>query len=1106
MKREFRGKIPKAARAPDGSTETGETASQEALRVLMRPRSFLQPCSIRCQSRVTARRAGTACFCILRPLRFPGFLTRRPPPLDKAGNFGSTVNYPWLMFFTVITRMLHRSLKWLGCGLLLATSTAAAANKDFGWFFRSWKTNDGLPVNSVSGVTQTSDGRLWVATHGGVVAFDGVRFREVELKAFSGGDPPIIRCMVQGGDNRLWLAMEGGRVISIDTGSGRQQVFSAAQGLPYSRPISMAVADDQSVWVSYSDGLACRIAGDKVMRFPPKAGFEGRGKGSLAKDLEGNIWFAKDGQLGLLDGTGGRGLFTLPPGTTRLGASRKGGVWVCSGRALLRVEGSATAPVAVGEIPDSVQGIEPSVVFEDGEGTVWVGTTSGGLYRFDGLDFDLVETSHPDVLALAEDHEGNLWVGTEGGGIDRIRKRMLELHGSDDGLPVSTLRSICEDGNGVMWAAAQNGELLRFVDRRWQSAASGQGWTGERALCVTGDGNHGVWVGTSHGGLHHWDGAKWTAFHREDGLAGDVVLGLLSDSRGDLWVALDEPNIVQRLRNGKFQSFVQPAGSRAVRAMAEDARGGIWFGTLDGFLLRAEGEDLLNETPRDMARPGAVRCLLPDADGGLWIGYAGTGLGRLKDGSFKQITKAEGLPDNYISAMAFDFGGNVWFANDWGIFRVQQAELDAVANGEADHLRAIACGLDEGLPDLQANYGYWPGSARSRNGLIWFPMRTGLAIVHPGRVVPRSIPLGIALETVSVDGLAIPHKSTESLRLQPHHRRMDFEFTAFSFVAPESIEFRYRLDGLDKEWSEGENRRNVSYSRLPAGKYAFRVAARARNGEWSERGASVAFTVEPFLWQRWWFRAAALGAFTLGVVAVVRHVSFRPMRLKMDSLEKDAALSRERARIAKDIHDDLGASLTQISLLSKLAHHDLDQQDKAASHLSNIASAARAGVKAVDEIVWAVNPRHDSVEHLLDYAGQFAVDFLRNAGLRCRVDFPPHVPPLELASEARHSLYLLVKESLNNIVKHAGASEVLLRAEVGDGLLTLHIEDDGTGFEQAPDNAFSDGLHNMRERLLALGGSFRITSAPGRGTSVTAQLPLAGALSSRSGPLEGNHL
>ena len=327
------------------------------------------------------------------------------------------------------------------------------------------------------------------------------------------------------------------------------------------------------------------------------------------------------------------------------------------------------------------------------------------------------------------------------------------------------------------------------------------------------------------------------------------------------------------------------------------------------------------------------------------------------------------------------------------------------------------------------------------------------------------------------------------LHLPPGHRSIKFEFAAFDFNAPENIQFRHQLTGVEDDWVEGGVARSVTYPRLDSGSYNFEITACNGDGDWNKTGAQIALEVAPFFWQTWWFRLAAVAAFTLSIIAIVRYVSFRRLRAQLRLLEQQALLQRERARIAKDIHDDLGANLTQIAFLGELAQQDRSEPDKVAVRLGKISGTARQAVKSLDEIVWAVNPRNDTLAHLMDYAGQFAVDYLRLAGVRCRLDFPEPIPVRELSTDLRHNLFLAIKEALHNIVKHARATEVWLRVSFTEPALNVVVEDDGCGFNNAPDNALADGLRNMQQRMADIGGECRIESQPGAGTKVCLHLP-----------------
>ena len=330
------------------------------------------------------------------------------------------------------------------------------------------------------------------------------------------------------------------------------------------------------------------------------------------------------------------------------------------------------------------------------------------------------------------------------------------------------------------------------------------------------------------------------------------------------------------------------------------------------------------------------------------------------------------------------------------------------------------------------------------------------------------------------------------MRLPPRHHRLEFEFSALSFTAPENVHFRYRLEGFDDNWVEADTQhgeRRASYPQLPAGDYRFRVAACNSDGVWYELGEPLAFIVAPFLWQTWWFRAAAIMVFTFTVAAIVRYISFRRLHFKLKMLEQQAALDNERTRIARDLHDDLGGSLTQVSLLLDMAQRDLATPGKAGQSVQQCSTMMRQVTGSVDEIIWAINPRNDNARYLIDYISQFTVEFLYSANIPCRVDLPDRTPDRNISPEVRHNLFLVVKEALNNIAHHAHAGQVGLHVTATDEQIGIIIEDNGRGFTHAPDNASSDGLRNMRQRMEEINGQFRVESWPGTGTRVSFLYP-----------------
>jgi signal transduction histidine kinase len=353
----------------------------------------------------------------------------------------------------------------------------------------------------------------------------------------------------------------------------------------------------------------------------------------------------------------------------------------------------------------------------------------------------------------------------------------------------------------------------------------------------------------------------------------------------------------------------------------------------------------------------------------------------------------------------------------------------------------------------------------------------------------------VLIEELRVNDAAVAANKTNAVRIEPGRHRFDFDYTAISFAAPERVLFRYRLDPLEQEWIGPTKKRTVSYSHIPPGDYIFRVLACNSDGAWNQTDATLAFTVLPFFWQTLWFRIVAI-LFAFGIVGLVALLAARQRyRRQIELAERQRGIERERARIAQDIHDDLGSSLTRIILLSQSARGDLDSPELAASDLDRIYDTARNLTRSLDEIVWAVNPRHDTLDSLATYLGKFAQDFLGAANIRCRLDLPVSLPSWPVTAEARHNVFLAFKEALNNAVKHAQATEVRIVLALEQSAFTLTIEDNGRGFDPTAPRAdktdTEDGLKNMCKRLSEIGGSCEIKSAVNQGTRIKFHVPVA---------------
>jgi signal transduction histidine kinase/ligand-binding sensor domain-containing protein len=977
------------------------------------------------------------------------------------------------------------------------------------YYIQVWTAEDGLPENRVVGVEQTPDGYLWVLTRGGLVRFDGVRFQPFEEASSAGFTTSTMWKLYLDRENRLWIAKEHGALVCI-TGTN---VFalSAKDGLPkFGGQCSMAEDNEGNLWIAYNFGTVVRFKEGRVEDFTSKDGLPAGRDCLFASDRDGQLWFAQNGHVGLYRNGKFVTLLNLVSHLIQIAPARSGGIWICAGQRVLKFNESGET-VTLAELPKTRATAEPTALLEDSEGAVWVGTPDG-LLRCDSNSVDRVKTSFPIISSLAEDREGDLWVGTQGGGLDRVQIRVVSLIGEAAGLPFEGVRSACQDASGAIWAVGENGVLARLQGGQWITIPFEKNLSNAHATCVTADVSGAVWVGTDLGTLYQWTNGQFQEFNLGNDVGSRGLRSLFVTTSGDLWVAADAFNTnsdLYRIHGGTIREFELPPGYRFVRAITEDAAGNIWVGASDGMLVRMTGDTLVDETARYPMY--SIRCLYGTPDGSLWIGYAGFGVGRLDNGKMNRFDASKGLPNDYVSQIVTDGKGGMWFAGNGGIFQVPELDFDDVEAGRATQLQPVIYGRSQGLPDLQASFDFCPSAVGDGNGRLYFSMLTGLAELRTDRTRLNRLPPNVIIErvmaenqtfaayqtTASQTGIPTPLELDTSgkekeISLPPGLQHIKIQFTALSFVAPENVRFRYQLTGIDRNWVDAGTQRIAQYTRLPPGNYHFKVIACNNDGIWNNTGATVGITLEPYIWETLWFKiltgTGIVGAFCGSLVLVLR----RRHQLQIQHLEKQQALERERARIARDLHDDLGIGLTEIGLLGDLASAPATSGDGETSrgYLHEITGRARELVVMLDEIVWAINPAHDTSQSLSDYFLKFAQTLLHRASIRCRLDVAEPFQNCSLNAEERHQLFLAFKEALNNVIRHSGATEVQISLGFVADELIIRVEDNGHGLATAAVQGSSDGLIGMQDRLRHLGGRCEITGGANGGTCVKLVIPV----------------
>ncbi len=981
---------------------------------------------------------------------------------------------------------------------------------DRAFYERAWQISDGLPENTVVSALQSTDGYLWVGTQMGLYRFDGVLFRAADAVNRAGVYSGLVQCMFMDGRGRLWVSKDRSVLLCLDQGE-IAHVLTQKEGLSAHSIQSIAEDAGQRLWFTDNRGHLYSVSNGTVDAHPDATKTQSDFSPCLlATDANGVLWFSRARAIGILQDGRHHTLFRHNGATSPLHAARDGGVWFFAEQQLCHV--TADGAVSPSGPPLALKrGSAVTALLEDREGRLWVGTSSDGIYYWDATGWHRVQTSHPSILSLAGDAEGHLWVGTRGGGLNLIRPRRLDILDLKSGLPFDMVQSVCETADGALWVLGQNGQLARQRDAMWQVLGETDGWHGGAATCIAAD-DQTLYVGTQRKGIFAFTEGAFRAVVPTNTASPRSIAAMLCDSGGSLWLAPNSEQQIFRIRNQTLTAVDLPASAIGhIRKFAEGSDGTLWAATREGSLFSIRNDRAEEMTALIPFGPYPIRCLHATPDTALWIGFPSRGLGRIREGRFSQISGREGLADPYVSQILSDDQNRLWLAGNRGIYYVTLPECEALIRGEAESVRAVAFNQNENQPNLQAIKE--PGCVRCRDGRLLFPLLTGVAVIDPGLVTP--VPAAQArqvIESLTVNGRRIaeydapllysnqPRSGMVNLRhrttlipLSPGVRTLEIAYTALSFSSADYREFRYRLEGLDGEWVAAGHRRAAYYGSLPPGNYRFRLQTRTYDSAWNPDEAALAFTVKPFLWQSWWFRTALLTGVLALTALIILTLERRRTRRRFERLEREHAVERERLRISRDLHDELGAHLTGIALLSELAQDRNAPAEEVHSDIGKIGEMARGLGRSLSEIVWAVNPHNDSVESFVNFIGHFAEDILRPAGIRCLLDIPGTLLTYQLSTEIRHTLFMVVKEALNNVVKHASATSLRIRVRLTEGVFTLELEDNGCGFRAdaippAADRGTGNGVANMRRRIEQLGGKFTLTSEPGKGTRIVVTL------------------
>lgn len=747
------------------------------------------------------------------------------------------------------------------------------------------------------------------------------------------------------------------------------------------------------------------------------------------------------------------------------------------------------------------------------DGKMWI-TSNHGLIVFDGKRFQQYTRRQglaSEVIGnVVEDGEGHIWLTTYGG-LHRINPKGLTTFDESDGLENERIHSIYEDRDGRLAVVSGNFNISRLQpDGTFEMARpelpAGSTWVWMSNVAFL-DSRGDWWLNTQNGIYRYAAGASRredlnnmppaAVYNKASGLLSDNNMRVFEDSGGDMWFSTwvtSKPQGLTRWRRatGEFERFTREDGlpePPLASAFAEDGAGNLWFGFTDGGGIARFRDGRFTILDEPNVPKGGITNMFRDRSGRIWIATSREGLIRVdapesEHPVFRRYTINDGLASNNARCVTEDLYGNIYVGTVRGVNRLSP---------ETGRVRYY--GTSDGLASDFINTAY-----RDRHGAIWFGTFNGLSKLVPEPDAAAAPPppvlissLRIAGEDYSVSPLGqrevfVPEQSAERNNLQ-------IEFLSITTGGAASTRYQYKLEGVDADWSEPSAERSVTFANLSPG--AYRFLARAVNDDnAASEPARVSFTILRPVWQRWWFLLAAASAVSFLIYALYRYRIARVIELE-----------RVRTRIATDLHDDIGSSLSKIAILSEVARQrngfgagDENGRDDKNEPLEIIANTSREMVDSMSDIVWAINPERDRLSDLIQRMRHFAEELLDAQDVAYQFRVPENLKDIALGADQRREIYLIFKECVNNLVKHSGASEAEISVRLENENLIIEVRDNGRGFDVAQKsngggNGFGgNGLRNMKKRAEKCGGEFRVNSQTGdgatAGTSVFLEIPV----------------
>ena len=960
-----------------------------------------------------------------------------------------------------------------------------------------WQIEEGLPQNTVQAILQTSDGYLWLGTEEGVVRFNGATF-----EIFDRTNTPVfdasntIQTLFEDSRQTLWMGTNNGLVAYQAGVFTRYGVENGLAGTSVS-----AITEDASgvLWVGTADaGLySCELL--LCTSFSPYEKLSEEKILTLLHTPNDVLWIGTEqGLISVADSNATQPYIhpaLVDERVISLYISPSNTLWIGTQSGLYQKKEHAVAPHASTH-PALQDGVW--AIWEDASGGLWLGMSQNGLIRLRGESVELFAEGDPlsngRIPALYQDKEGSLWIGTDVAGLHRLRDGFFSSITEKEGLSNNIVQSVFESADRSLWIGTEQG-LNKTKGGQLVQYTKEDGLTDDFVTSIAETKSNNIWIGTLDGGLNNIRGNSITAFTVQDGLASNAIFSLYVDSQNTLWIGTDQG--LSKRTGDQFTNYSAEHGlpSNFITAILEDHSNQLWIGTYDAGLVRQSGDSsFVTFATKEELNSDLVLALHEDDNGVLWIGTYGGGLSRIKDGMITNYTTKEGLFDNVVFQILEDDDENLWMGCNKGVFRVAKSDFDAFDDNQIPRLTSISYDKRHGLKSREFTGGTQPAGWKGQDGKLWFPTIQGVASVDPADLNKDPIQSPVVIEQIFVehDPLTANEQRASTLVLEPGTERIAFSYAALTFVSPEKVNYRYRLEGYESDWSDVVSYTHASYTHLDPGTYTFRVIAQNSEGIWNEQGASVMFELRPYFYQSPYFWVILIfGAGLLGITGYrwrISQLTGQQKRLELAVTERTLDLTKAKEQIESQA-EKLRNSLQEKEVLLREVHHRVKNNLQVITSLLNLQSFrvqdpdTKSLFKECHDRINSMTMIHERLYQsddlaeidLSSYLENISVDLARSYNAdRRKIRVNVNVEDVRLGLDQAIPSGLIVNELVSNALKHAftdqNSGEIAIEFSKSESTYTLSVTDNGKGLPEFFDVSQSPSLgmklvHALTQKL-----------------------------------------